>query len=75
MPRLPWMPSAESCSRPTVSSNVMALMLSEQRIDSLSTRLLSSLVPLRADSMTHMEQVLMLTARRLARFRGEPCKH
>ena len=73
-PRLPCMPSAESASSPTVSSNVMALMLSEQRIDSLSTRLLSSFVPLRADSMTHMEHVLMLTALKLARFSGEPCK-
>ena len=63
----------EACRRPTVSSNVIALMLSEHRIASLSTRLLSSAIELRADRMTHMSHRLMCTARRLARFNGEPC--
>jgi len=65
----------EDCSRPTVSSNVIALMLSEHRIASLSTRLLSSAIELRADRMTHMSHRLIWTARRLARFNGEPYKH
>jgi len=56
-----------------VSSNVIALMLSEHKIASLSTRFVSSAFELRADSMTHMSHMLMCTARRLARFSGDPC--
>jgi len=63
----------EACNSPTVSSNVIALMLSEHKMASLSTRLLSSPIELRADRMTHMSQRLMWTARRFARFNGEPC--
>lgn len=63
---------AEACNRPIVSSKVMALMLSEQSIASLSTRLLSSILVFLADRMTHMSLKLMLTARRLARFKGDP---
>jgi len=50
-------------------------MLSEQRIASLSTRLPSSTLDLRADRMTHIEQRFTFTARRLARFSDEPWMH
>ena len=59
-------------SRPLVSSNVIALILSEQSIASLSTRLPSSTFDLRADRMTHIEHRFTFTARRLARFNEEP---
>ena len=54
------------------SSNIIALMLSEQRIASLSTRLPSSTLQLRADSTIHMSHMLILHARKWARFNGEP---
>jgi len=60
-------------NKPLVSSNVIALILSEQSIASLSTRLPSSTFDLRADRMTHMEHRFTFTARRLARFSDEPC--
>ena len=69
---LPGSRLAVGCRRPDVSSNVIALMLSEHKIASLSTRLVSSAFELRADSMTHISHMLISTARRLARFSGDP---
>jgi len=59
-------------SSPMLLSKVIAFILSEHKIASLSTRLLSSPFELRAERMTHMSQRLMWTARRLGRFSGEP---
>ena len=41
---------------------------------SLSTRWGSSRLRSLADNITHISQRLMFTARRFARFNGEPCK-
>ena len=57
-----------------VSSNVMALMLSEARMASLSARVGSSLLGTLAERMTHMSHRLTFTARRSARLNGEPCR-
>jgi len=57
------------------SSNIIALMLSEQRIASLSTRLPSSKLQLRADRTMHMSHMLILHARKWARLNGEPYVH
>ena len=62
----------DACSSPMLSSKVMALMLREQRMASLSTRLGSSRFLSLADTITHMSHRLMFTARRFARFSGEP---
>jgi len=72
MEDLPEFVRIEVRSSPIVESKVIALMFSEHKIASLSTRLLSSMLFFRADSITHMSQRLMLTARRFARFSGEP---
>lgn len=62
------------CERtPIVSSNVMALMLSDAKIASLSARVGSSLLGTFADRMTHMSHRLTLTARKSARLSGDPC--
>lgn len=55
-----------------VSSNVMALMLSDAKIASLSARVGSSLLGTLADKMTHMSHKLTLTARKSARLSGDP---
>ena len=55
-----------------VSSNVMALMLSEARMASLSARVGSSLEGTLAERMTHMSHRFTFTALRSARLRGEP---
>ena len=55
-----------------MSSNVMAFMLSEARIASLSARVGSSLEGTLAERITHMSQRLTLTARRSALLSGEP---
>ena len=57
-----------------VSSKVMALMLSEARMASLSAKVGSSLEGTLAERMTHISQRLTLTARRSARLSGEPCQ-
>lgn len=56
-----------------VSSNVMALMLSDAKMASLSARVGSSLLGTLADRMTHMSHKLTLTARKSARLSGDPC--
>ena len=56
-----------------VSSNVMALMLSDAKIASLSASVGSSLLGTLADKMTHMSHKLTLTARKSARLSGDPC--
>lgn len=62
------------CDRtPMVSSNVMALMLSDAKMASLSARVGSSLLGTLADRMTHMSHKLTLTARKSARLSGDPC--
>lgn len=55
-----------------VSSKVMALMLSEARMASLSARVGSSLLGTLADRMTHISHRLTLTARRSALLNGDP---
>lgn len=62
----------EACISPILSSNVMALMLREHKMASLSTRWGSSKFLSLADKITHISQRFTFTARRLARFRGEP---
>jgi len=57
---------------PIVSSKVMALILSDARIASLSARVGSSLLGTLADSMTHISQRLTLTALKSARLSGDP---
>lgn len=57
-----------------VSSNVIALILSEAKIASLSASVGSSLLGILADKITHMSHKLMFTALRSARLRGEPQK-
>ena len=57
---------------PIVSSKVMALMLSDARMASLSARVGSSLEGTLAERMTHISHRLTLTARRSARLKGEP---
>ena len=52
------------------SSKIIALMLREHRIASLSTRFPSSKLQLRADSTIHMSHMLILHARKWARFSG-----
>ena len=59
---------------PIVSSKVMALMLSDARMASLSARVGSSLEGTLAERMTHMSHRFTFTARRSALLRGEPCK-
>ena len=54
------------------SSKIIALMLSEQRIASLSTRFPSSKLQLRADNTIHMSHMLILHVRKWARFNGVP---
>jgi hypothetical protein len=58
-----------------VSSKVMALMLSEARMASLSARVGSSLLGTLADRMTHISHRLTLTARRSALLNGDPYNH
>ncbi len=55
-----------------VSSKVMALMLSDAKMASLSAKVGSSFEGTLAERITHMSQRLTLTARRSARLRGEP---
>ena len=55
-----------------VSSKVIALMLREARIASLSAKVGSSFDGTLADSITHMSHKLTLTALRSALLRGEP---
>lgn len=57
-----------------MSSNVMALMLSDAKIASLSASVGSSLLGTLADRMTHMSHRLTLTARKSARLSGDPCQ-
>ena len=59
---------------PIVSSKVMALMLSDARMASLSASVGSSLEGTLAERMTHMSHRFTFTARRSALLRGEPCK-
>ncbi len=65
-------PSADASRSPNVSSKVMALILREHRMASLSTKLLSSTLDLRADRITHISHRLIFTALRFALLRGEP---
>lgn len=55
-----------------VSSNVIALIFKDARIASLSASVGSSELGILADSITHISQRLMLTARRSARLSGDP---
>ena len=57
---------------PMVSSKVIALMLRDAKIASLSARVGSSLDGTLADRITHISQRLTLTARKSARLRGDP---
>ena len=57
---------------PIVSSKVMALMLREARMASLSASVGSSLQGTFALRITHMSQRLTFTARRSARLSGDP---
>ena len=57
-----------------VSSKVMALMLREARMASLSASVGSSLDGTLAERMTHISHRLTLTALRSALLRGEPCR-
>ncbi len=57
---------------PMVSSKVMALMLSEARMASLSASVGSSLDGTLADRITHMSHRFTFTARRSARDSGVP---
>ena len=59
-------------STPMVSSKVMALMLSEAKMASLSAKVGSSFDGTLADKMTHISQRFTLTARRSARLKGDP---
>ena len=59
-------------TEPMVSSKVMALMLREARMASLSARVGSSLEGTLAERMTHMSHRFTFTALRSARLRGEP---
>jgi hypothetical protein len=61
-------------STPIVSSKVMALMLSDARIASLSARVGSSLLGTLAERMQHMSHRLTLTARKSALLSGDPCR-
>lgn len=61
------------CERtPIVSSKVMALMLSDAKMASLSASVGSSLLGTLADNITHMSHKLTLTARKSARLSGDP---
>lgn len=55
-----------------VSSKVIALILSDARMASLSASVGSSLLGTFAESMTHISQRFTFTARRSARLSGEP---
>ena len=57
---------------PIVSSNVIALILSDAKIASLSANVGSSLEGTLADKITHISQRLTLTALRSARLKGDP---
>ena len=59
---------------PIVSSNVMALILSDAKMASLSAKVGSSLEGTLADKITHISQRLTLTALRSARLKGDPWK-
>lgn len=56
-----------------MSSKVMALMLSEARMASLSANVGSSLLGTFALRMTHISQRLTFTALKSARLSGDPC--
>lgn len=56
-----------------VSSNVIALILRDARMASLSARVGSSLLGTLADRIQHMSHRFTLTARRSALLNGEPC--
>ena len=58
---------------PIVSSKVIALMLREARMASLSANVGSSLDGTLADRITHMSHKFTFTARKSARLKGEPC--
>lgn len=66
------LPADDACIRPTLSSNVIALMFSEHKIASLSTRCGSPSLASFADKITHMSHRFIFTARRLALISGEP---
>lgn len=55
-----------------VSSKVIALMLRDARMASLSARVGSSLLGTFADRIQHISQRFTLTARKSALLRGEP---
>lgn len=59
---------------PMVSSKVIALILSDARMASLSASVGSSLLGTFAESMTHISHRLTFTALRSARLSGEPWK-
>lgn len=56
-----------------MSSKVMALILRDARIASLSARVGSSLLGTFADRMQHMSHRFTFTARKSALLNGEPC--
>jgi len=56
-----------------VSSKVMALILRDASIASLSARVGSSLLGTFADRMQHISHRFTFTARRSALLNGEPC--
>lgn len=58
-----------------VSSKVIALILRDARMASLSARVGSSLLGTLADRIQHMSHKFTLTARRSALLNGEPCKN
>lgn len=65
----PWL------STPMVSSKVIALILRDARMASLSARVGSSLLGTLADRIQHMSHKFTLTARRSALLNGEPCRN